>query len=148
VIKSSSLKSFIARHGIEALGKTNAKRLVESAAEKGSGSLLAWPVEALARKALSKKTYGKISGAINKGIYDVDTILGKPLDYAASKLNLTKNLFKQEELIPKGKNTLKKIHRTSLTAPLGEVGKLVVPAAATSYAYEKLHPEVKTEGTV
>ena len=142
-------KRFIKRHGIEALGKRNMKNLLEGMNEKGSptDSMFLWPVKALSKKLLGNK-HDRIGRSINKAIFDADTIAGKPLDAITKNLSITKNLFKQEEMIPVGVNRYKKIMRTSITAPIGDMGKIVMPMAASSYVYDKLKKKEDQGGTV
>jgi len=142
-------KRFIARHGVSSLGKRNLSGLLRSTRENSSiaDSFFLWPVKSVFKRVVGEKKYTRIADKFNKGILDTDTLLGKPFDLAASKLSLTKDLFKTEEMIPVGKNTFKKITRSSITAPIEGFGKLVMPMAAASYAYSKTD-KGKKEGLV
>ena len=140
MLKEAFLKGFFSRHGIESLGKRDMGALLRSARDRGSStdSLFLLPVKYLTKKIVGKHKFERMGSRFNKAIFDVDTALGKPLDIAASKLSLTKNLFKQEELAPMGKGMYKKIVRPSLLAPVDSLSKLVMPMVASSAIYSKL----------
>jgi hypothetical protein len=134
-------KKFISQHGVEsALGSKNTERLVHGVGEKtpALGSFIGWPVSWASKKILGEKLHNRIGSSVNKGILNLDTMAGKPLDTLASKLSLTKNLFKQEEHIPFGKDVYKKVQRPSIMAPLGAARDIAVPMIASSAMYAAL----------
>lgn len=122
--------------GLNRLSKGDAAEILSQSVREGGSGLLASPLAWASNKVLGKKRTVKALRAMHEPLLHADTELGHHL----SKIPLVGRLFKQDELLRAGKDTLKKYQRPSALAPLSkatEIAKPIVFGGAVSKAIQK-----------
>jgi len=114
---------------------------------EGTGSIFAWPVQAIARKLKGKSKVDKaLYEKLHRPLLNVDEKSGRLLEKEFG----TKRLFRQVDVLPTGRKiggqrALIEHERHSATAPLSKVVKAVTPLAAIMYASNLMSKQSQTK---